>query len=128
MPIEVLLTGGIRDAIDEVFRLDSAADDLKNELQNWHRSGTNSDAASRDAHVYEVEGRNDSCIPFKTVKKVFETLKKGICMLMHILAFNDPPLKYPPPGTINNGLIYFAGGGGGQVSWDTSTSSLGTVS
>ena len=97
MPIEVLLTDGIRDAIDEAFRLDSAANELKNELQNWYRSGTNSDAASRDAHVEKVEGRNDSYIPFKTVKKVFETLKKGICMLLYILAFNDPPpLKCPP--------------------------------
>ena len=86
MPIEVLLTDRIRDAIEEVSGLDSATDELKNELQNWHKSGANSEKGPRDEHVDEVKNRNDSSIPFKTVKKVFEALKKGICGLIYNLA------------------------------------------
>ena len=83
MPIEVLLTDRIRDAIEEVIGSDSATDELKNELQNWHKSAANSEKGSRDEHVDEVKNRNDSSIPFKTVKKVFEALKKGICELIY---------------------------------------------
>ena len=77
MPVEVILTDRIRDAIEEVFTLDSTTDELKTELQSWRRSELwNSDG--HVAHVDEVINRNDANIPFSTVKKVFETLKKGI--------------------------------------------------
>ena len=80
MPIEVILTERIRDAIDEVFGLDSTADGLKNELKSWQRSGVNFNEQATDGHsthVKEVINRNDANIPFDTVKKVFETLNKA---------------------------------------------------
>ncbi len=81
MPIEVILTDRIRDAIEEVFTLDSATDELKNELRSWRRSEENFNKQTSNGHVThldEVINRNDATIPFNTVKKVYETLKKGI--------------------------------------------------
>ena len=80
MPIEVILTERIRDAIEEVFRIDFAADVLKNELEKWRRSEAkfNEHASNRHStHIKEVINGNDINIPFNTVKKVFETLNKG---------------------------------------------------
>ena len=80
MPIEVIFTERIRDAIEEVFRLDFAADVLKNELQRWRRSEANSNehvSNQHSTHVKEVINENDANIPFITVKKVFETLNKA---------------------------------------------------
>ncbi|XP_028394138.1 transmembrane protein 199-like isoform X2 [Dendronephthya gigantea] len=78
MPIEVILTDRLRDAIEEVFGLDSTTNELKNELQMWRRSGDSSNTSVySNNHVDEVKTRNCNTIPFKSVKKVFETLKKA---------------------------------------------------
>ena len=104
MPIEVILTERIRDAIEEVFSLDFGADVLKNELQRWRRSEANFNVehASNEhsTHVKEVIDGNDPNIPFSTVKKVFETLNKAgkviyLNELMEGSAVYFEPVKEP---------------------------------
>ncbi|CAB3987256.1 Hypothetical predicted protein [Paramuricea clavata] len=95
MPVEVILTDRIRDAIEEVFTLDSTTDELKTELQSWRRSELgNSDG--HIAHVDEVINRNDANIPFSTVKKVFETLKKAGKVIYLNELMEDSGLYFEP--------------------------------
>ena len=94
MPIEVILTDRIRDAIEEVFGLDSTAHELKHELQMWRRSGDSSNTSVGNNHVVEVETRNSSTIPFKSVKNVFETLKKGIRTEINLGDMHTRPTLY----------------------------------
>ena len=80
MPVEVVLTDRIRNAIEDVFRLDSATDELKNELRSWRRNGENSTRGSGGEtgdHIDDVIDKNDARIPFKMVRKVLKTLKEG---------------------------------------------------
>lgn len=76
MPVEVKLSEGIRDAIEEVFQLDSTPDTLKNELRSWLRSDSNLHNCS-NFHIDELKNRKDSSIPFSIARKVYETLRKG---------------------------------------------------
>lgn len=79
MPIDVLLTDRIQNAIEEVFALEIIPKDLQNELQKWRRSDKTSGKGASDENV-EVVLTSDASIPFKTVQKVFEMLKKGMQM------------------------------------------------
>ena len=74
MPVEVILTDRIRGAIEDAFGLEILPKELENELANWRRSGIK----IGDSNVEDISNKNDLKIPFKTVKIVFETLKRGM--------------------------------------------------
>lgn len=70
MPVKVILTNRILDAIEAVFQLDGISNEFKNQLQRWRQIQGN-------VKTDEKESNDTLSIPFSIVKQLYETLKNG---------------------------------------------------
>ncbi|XP_046859282.1 transmembrane protein 199-like [Xenia sp. Carnegie-2017] len=97
MPVKVILTNRILDAIEAVFQLDGVSNEFKNQLQGWRQIQGN-------LKTDEKESNDTLSIPFSIVKQLYETLKNaGKKFYLHKLLEesglyyerNSPPEKSP---------------------------------